>query len=143
MSPFVEALGHVNAGFNALSAVLIASGVYAIKTKRRTLHRNLMIASVASSALFLAGYLTRAAMHGTRAFEGTGAWRPIYFLVLIPHMLLAVAVVPLVLRLLWLAYHERFVEHRGLARWAYPIWLYVSVTGVIVYAMLYHWPSAA
>ena len=141
--PFVETLGHVNAGFNALSAVLIASGVYAIKSRRRLLHRNLMIAAVTSSALFLAGYLTRAAMHGTRAFEGAGAWRGVYFLVLVPHMILAVAVVPLVLRLLWLAYHERFDAHRALARWTYPIWLYVSVTGVIVYAMLYHWPSGA
>ena len=137
----VPNLGGINACFNALSASLLLVGFVAIKRGRRELHRACMLGAVVASALFLAGYLTRAALHGTRRFEGADWARDLYFAILVPHMILAVAVVPLVGFTLYRALRGRFEAHRRLARITYPIWLYVSVTGVVVYGMLYHWPS--
>jgi len=99
-----------------------------------------MLGAVAASCVFLVFYLTRMALFGDRHFEGTGGIRVAYLILLASHVLAAMAVVPLVLRTLYLGIRGRFDKHRPWARIAYPVWLYVSVTGVIVYAMLYHWP---
>lgn len=142
MEAIVPYLGGVNASFNALCACCLVAGYAAIRGGRRDVHRFCMLSAVTASALFLAGYLTRAALHGTRSFAGQGVWRTVYFAILIPHMILAVAVVFLVGFTLYYAFSSNFAAHRRIVRWTFPIWLYVSVTGVIVYLMLYHWPAA-
>ncbi|HEU4385484.1 MAG TPA: DUF420 domain-containing protein [Anaeromyxobacteraceae bacterium] len=134
----VEALPTVNASLNALSAALLLAGWRAIRSGRRERHRRLMLSALACSALFLAGYLTRVALTGTHRFPGGGALRAAYLVVLGSHTALAVAVLPMVLRTLYLALRGRFEAHRRIARWTFPVWLYVSVTGVAVYLMLYH-----
>jgi putative membrane protein len=138
----VPYLGGINACFNALSALLLVAGFTFIKRGRRDLHRLAMLSAFAASTLFLAGYLTRAVLHGTRSFGGTGWLRTLYFAILIPHMILAILVVPLILVTLTFALRGRFNKHRRLARVTFPIWMYVSVTGVIVYLMLYRLPLA-
>jgi putative membrane protein len=142
MDAIIPYLGGVNASFNALSAACLLAGYVAIRNHRRDVHRFFMLSAVTCSAIFLAGYLTRAALHGTRSFSGQGLWRWVYFLILIPHMILAVSVVFLVGFTLYYAFSSDFVRHRRIVRWTFPIWMYVSVTGVIVYLMLYHWPQA-
>jgi putative membrane protein len=127
----------LNATLNGLSAVLLTLGFVAIKRGRRDVHRAFMLAACGTSVLFLAGYLTRVALTGVHRFPGDGALRATYFAVLGSHTLLAVATLPLVLRTLYLAWRARFGEHRGVARFTFPVWLYVSVTGVVVYVMLY------
>jgi putative membrane protein len=97
-----------------------------------------MVSAFIASTVFLIGYLTRFYLTGTHRFPDVGVWRTIYLVILISHMILAVVTVPLVLRSLFLAYKKRYQEHRRIARWTFPIWMYVSVTGVVVYAMLYH-----
>ena len=131
-------LPKLNAGLNATSGICLVAGVWNIRRKRRDTHRAFMIAACVASLLFLVGYLTRVAMQGTHTFPGSGLLRTTYLAILISHMILAVAVVPLVIRTLWLALKGRFDKHPRLARVTFPIWLYVSVTGVIVYVMLYH-----
>ncbi len=131
-------LPSVNAALNATSAALLLSGWTAIRAGRRTLHRNLMVAALAASTLFLAGYITRIALTGTHRFPGGGALRATYLAVLGSHTLLAAATAPLVIRTIFLSLSARFSEHRRIARWTLPIWMYVSVTGVVVYVMLYH-----
>jgi len=138
-----DALPTVNAALNATSAVLLFAGWRAIRAGRRDVHRALMLCACGSSTLFLASYLTRIALTGTHRFPGTGLLRAAYLVVLGSHTVLAVAALPLVLRTLFLALRERFPEHRRIARWTLPIWLYVSVTGVVVYVMLYHLAPAA
>jgi putative membrane protein len=96
-----------------------------------------MTGAMWASGLFLAFYLTRVALTGTHRFAGTGAARTAYLTILVSHMILAVTLVPLVLRLLYLLRHHRFHDHARLARWTYPVWLYVSVTGIVVYILLY------
>lgn len=136
-----EILATNNAFLNASSGVCLALAVRAIRKGDREKHRKLMFAALTCSALFLASYLVRVALYPSRPFAGTGAARAVYLVILFSHMLLAMAVPPLALRALWLSeVKKRFEEHRRLARVAFPIWMYVSVTGVIVYAMLFHWP---
>jgi len=135
---FIEALPTVNASLNAISAILAVAGWRAIRAGKRERHRTLMLSALLCSALFLAGYLTRMALTGTHRFPGGGALRAVYLAVLGSHTVLAAAALPLVLRTLYLALRERFEAHRRLARWTFPIWAYVSVTGVVVYLMLYH-----
>ena len=132
-----DLLPPLNASLNAASAALLVLGWRAIRAGRRERHRVRMLAALGTSALFLAGYLTRVALTGTHRFPGTGALRGVYLAVLASHTLLAAAVVPLVLRTAWLALRGRFAEHRRIARWTLPVWLYVSATGVVVYALLY------
>jgi putative membrane protein len=131
------ALPTLNALLNACSAVLVFLGWRAIRGGRRALHRKLMLGACASSVLFLAGYLTRIALTGTHRFPGTGALRALYLAVLVSHTLLAAVTLPLVLRTLFLSLAERFSEHRRIARFTLPVWMYVSVTGVLVYVLLY------
>ncbi len=130
-------LPSVNAALNATSAALLVGGFAAIRAGRRDVHRRFMLGALASSTLFLAGYLTRIALTGTHRFPGGGALRATYLAVLGSHTLLAAIALPLVLRTVFLAWRGRFPSHRRIARWTLPVWLYVSVTGVAVYALLY------
>ncbi|MDE2795529.1 MAG: DUF420 domain-containing protein [Gemmatimonadota bacterium] len=133
-----EALAAVNAGLNLTSTVLLLAGVRHIRRRQIRKHRRCMIGAVTASALFLALYLLRFSLTGTHAFEGPELVRRIYLAILFSHMVLAAAVVPLVLRLLYLLRRRKFKAHGRLARWTLPVWLYVSVTGLFVYFMLYH-----
>ena len=132
-----EILPPVNASLNATSAVLIALGWRAIRAGDRTRHRALMISALCVSALFLVGYLTRVALTGTHRFPGSGPLRSGYLLLLGTHTVLAAAIVPLIGIAVYFAWRGRFDAHRRVARFALPAWLYVSVTGVLVYVMLY------
>jgi len=129
----------VNATLNATSAVLLFNGYRLIRKKRITAHKRSMIAACCTSALFLISYLTYHYFHGSTPFTVQGWVRPVYFSILISHTILAAAIVPLALITLIRALRERFDQHRRIARWTLPIWLYVSATGVIIYFMLYHW----
>ncbi len=133
-----DALPAVNATLNAASATLVLLGFRAIRRGERERHRALMLGAVGCSVLFLAGYLTRIALTGTHRFPDVAPLRAVYLAVLASHTVLAALAGPLVLRTLFLALRERFPDHRRIARATLPVWLYVSVTGVVVYAMLYH-----
>ncbi len=128
----------VDAALNAASAALLTLGFVFIRRKNVTAHKFCMLSAVGTSALFLACYLTYHYFHGTTRFTGKGAVRPMYFGILISHTVLAATIVPLVVATLYRALRGRFDLHRRLARWTLPAWLYVSVTGVVVYWMLYH-----
>jgi putative membrane protein len=130
-------LPSVNATLNALAAVLLVGGYGCIRTGRRAAHRRFMLAAFGTSALFLVSYVTYHATHLATTFPGHGAARGVYFTILITHIALAIAIVPLALTVLYRAWRVDFARHRRLARWTLPIWLYVSVTGVVVYWMLY------
>lgn len=138
------ALPHLNAALNVTTAMLLTAGWICIRRKRVEAHRAFMIGAVCASGAFLVSYLTyHFGGAGFTRFTGEGAVRPVYFAVLISHTVLAAALAPLVALTLVPALRERFDRHRRIARWTLPIWLYVSVTGVVVYAMLYHlWPGA-
>ena len=128
----------VNASFNGLSAVLLAFGFYFIKRGNKIAHRNCMIAAVCSSALFLAGYLTYHFTVKTITHFVDPAWfRPIYLTLLLTHTLLAVVVLPLVITTIVFAAKGNFESHKKIARWTWPVWMYVSVTGVVIYFLLY------
>lgn len=132
----------MNAALNGLSATLLAAGYAAIRRRNIPLHRRLMLGAVTASATFLVSYLYYHAHAGVTRFAGTGAARPAYFAVLLTHTTLAAVIVPLVVVTVYRALRERFASHRRIARWTLPLWLYVSVTGVVVYTMLYHlYPS--
>jgi putative membrane protein len=126
----------VNASFNALAAVLLVSGLVAIKNRNIALHKRLMVSAFAASSLFLIGYIAYHYVHGDTKFTGQGPIRTVYFAILISHVLLSVAVVPMALTSFYFAFRQRFVTHAKVARVLFPIWLYVSVTGVVIYFML-------
>ena len=128
----------INASLNGTSAVLLVTAHSMIKRGRVATHRGLMLAAVITSSLFLVSYLYYHAHVGSVHFQGQGWSRPVYFSILISHTNLAAAIVPLVIITLSRALRQRFDRHRAIARWTYPIWLYVSVTGVVIYFMLYH-----
>lgn len=128
----------INATLNGTSAVLLVSAHSLIKRGRVAAHRALMLTAIATSTLFLVSYLYYHYHVGSVRFQGHGWSRPVYFTILISHTILAAAIVPLVIITLSRALRERFDRHRAIARWTYPLWLYVSVTGVIIYVMLYH-----
>lgn len=128
----------IDATMNGITTVLLVVGHSFIKRGRLAAHRAFMIAAVISSAIFLCSYLYFHYHVGSVHFQGRGWSRPVYFTILISHVILAAAIVPLVIITLSQALRERFDKHRAIARWTYPLWLYVSVTGVIVYVMLYH-----
>jgi putative membrane protein len=129
-------LPFVNAFFNSVSAAAILMGVRAIRGGRRDVHQRWMFTALASSAVFLVSYVVYHALHGDSRFLGQGLVRPIYFAILISHILLSVVALPMVLSTFYLSLSGRFAAHRQLARWTFPIWLYVSITGVVVFAML-------
>src|SRR5438067_7744993 len=128
----------INATLNGTSAVLLVTAHSMIKRGRVATHRGLMLAAVTTSSLFLISYLYYHAHVGSVHFQGQGWSRPLYFTILISHTILAAAIVPLVIITLSRALRQRFDRHRLIARWTYPVWLYVSITGVVVYVMLYH-----
>jgi putative membrane protein len=132
-----EVLPSINATLNGLSAVWIVVGYRSIKQKNIPLHRFSMQAAFITSSIFLICYLTRVYLTGTHRYPGDGWMRTLYLGILLTHTILAVVTVPVVLRSLFLARNQRFVEHRKIARYSLPVWLYVSVTGVVVYLMLY------
>ena len=133
----LAALPLLNAGLNAASAVFLLAGYLLIRSGRREAHRRCMLAALTSSSVFLTSYLIYHFQVGSVRFKGTGAARAAYFAILISHTLLAVAIVPLVVVTLARALRERFDQHRRLARVTLPLWGYVSVTGVVIYWMLY------
>ena len=133
----VSQLPAVNAALNSLSAILLVGGYLFIKSRNIKAHKACMLSAFASSMLFLASYLVYHYQVGSVPFKGQGGIRLVYFIILLTHTILATTVVPLALVTLFRAFKERFDAHRRIARWTFPIWLYVSVTGVIVYWMLY------
>ena len=135
----IEYLPTLNACLNSASAVFLLLGRFAIARGDRTLHKRSMISAVTVSVLFLISYLTFHAIHGSTRFTGMGPVRTLYFTILTTHTILAAAIVPMVIVTLRRGLAAKFALHTAIARWTFPIWLYVSVTGVIVYFMLYHW----
>jgi putative membrane protein len=133
----IAQLPTLNAALNSLSAVFLLAGFLLIKSGNRNAHRTCMLTAFACSILFLISYLFYHYHVGSVPFKGQGWIRPVYFTILLTHTILAVTVVPLALVTLRRAWRENFVAHRRIARWTFPIWMYVSVTGVIVYWMLY------
>jgi putative membrane protein len=133
----VSQLPSVNAALNSLSAILLVAGFLFIKSRNIKAHRACMLAAFASSIFFLISYLVYHYQVGSVPFKGQGRIRLVYFTILLTHTILATTIVPLALVTLFRAFKERFDLHRRIARWTFPIWLYVSVTGVVVYWMLY------
>jgi putative membrane protein len=133
----IYSLAPLNAILNTAATVLLLAGFYFIKHRNIPAHRFCMISAVCVSAAFLISYLTFHYEVGDILFTGRGWIRPVYFAILIPHVILAGLIVPLALITLYFALRGRFASHRRIARWTWPLWIYVSVTGVIVYLMLY------
>lgn len=131
-------LPHLNASLNALSGLLLLAGFFFIRRRRVTAHLVCMVGALCVSALFLISYLVYHYNYGSVRFTGEGAVRRFYLAILLTHTVLAVVIVPLILLTVRRAARGEFLRHRRLARWTYPLWLYVSATGVVVYLMLYH-----
>ena len=142
MSEYISYLPHLNACLNGTSAVLLFTGYTFIRKRNVVAHRACQIAALVISLLFLASYLTYHYHHGATRFQGTGFVRTFYFTILTSHTILAMVIVPLVILTFYRAFRGEFGRHRRIARITLPIWLYVCVTGVIVYLMLYQiYPS--
>jgi len=133
----IHTLPAVNATLNAISGVLLVIGYALMRARRIELHRRVMIAAFVTSSLFLVCYLIYHAQVGSVRFTREGFVRPLYFTILITHVTLAAAVLPLAIVTLTRGLKGRYPRHRAIARWTFPIWLYVSVTGVLVYVLLY------
>lgn len=138
MAEYISSLPHLNAVLNSTSAFLLVAGYSFIRAGRVAAHRNCQILALSISVLFLISYLTYHFNHGATRFTGQGFVRTVYFTILTSHTILAVVIVPLVILTVYRAARGDFVRHRRVARWTLPLWLYVSVTGVLVYLMLYH-----
>ncbi len=142
MPDYISYLPHLNAFLNTTSALFLIAGYRFIRAGFIRPHRNCQIAALVTSTCFLISYLTYHYYHGDTLFLGQGIVRPFYFAILITHVILAIVIVPLVLITVYRAARGDFIRHRRIARWTLPLWLYVSVTGVIVYLMLYRiYPS--
>ncbi|MFN2531260.1 MAG: DUF420 domain-containing protein [Pyrinomonadaceae bacterium] len=142
MSALFPYLPHINALLNGTCALLLIAGYLNIRAGKVSAHRACQLSAVVVSLLFLVSYITYHYQHGTTRFEGQGFARPLYFTILTSHTILAVAIVPLVSISLYRALRGDFVRHRKIARITLPLWLYVSITGVVVYLMLYRiYPS--
>lgn len=128
----------LNACLNSLSTVFLSLGYYFIRKKNTVAHRNCMVAAFSTSCLFLISYLIYHYGAGSVRFQGQGTVRYVYFTILLTHTVLAVVIVPMILMTLSRAFKQRFELHRKIARWTWPLWMYVSVTGVVIYLMLYH-----
>lgn len=129
-------LPSVNAAFNACASVALILGIFAIKRGERRKHRTFMISAFVFSTLFLLGYITHHALHGDTKFAGEGSIKTLYLSILASHVVLSVGALPMVLTTFYLSLSGRFDRHKRLARYTFPVWLYVSVTGVVVFAML-------
>lgn len=143
-----RSLAPLNALLNGTASVLLLAGFVFIKRRNVRAHRLCMIAAMIMSALFLISYLTFHYHVGDVRFSGQGAIRAVYFGILVPHIILAGVIVPLATGTIWLALRGNFVRHRRIARWTWPLWMYVSVTGVVIYFLLYRvfapiWPPTA
>jgi len=134
----ISDLPALNATLNAISATLLVCGYVLIRRGRRTLHERCMLGALATSALFLISYVTYHYNAGSRPFTGQGPIRVVYFTILVTHVVLAAVIVPLALVTAARGLRSQFNRHVRIARWTLPIWLYVSVTGVVIYVMLYH-----
>jgi putative membrane protein len=142
VTDYFSVLPHLNAVLNTSSFVLLSSGYFFIRRKKVAAHRNCQIAALSTSVLFLISYLTYHAHHGVTRFAGQGIARPVYFTILYTHTFLAAVIVPLVIITVRRAKRGEFQKHKRIARVTLPMWLYVSITGVFVYFMLYHlYPS--
>ena len=141
-SQYISYLPHLNACLNATSAILLLSGYSFIRARNIAAHRACQIVALIVSLLFLTSYLIYHYNHGSTRFQGTGIVRPIYFTILTTHTILAIVIVPLIIITFYRALRADFSRHRRIARITLPLWLYVSITGVIVYLMFYHiYPS--
>lgn len=127
-----------NALLNATSALLVATGFFYIRRRQIETHRKFMVAAFATSTIFLISYLAYHYTVGTTRFTGTGWMRTVYLSILLSHTVLAAVIVPMVLTTLYRGLRGQYEQHRWIARWTLPLWIYVSVTGVVIYAMLYH-----
>jgi putative membrane protein len=133
---WVSSLPAANAFFNSMSALCLICGYINIRRRNRAVHMRFMLTATCFSALFLASYVTYHFYHGDTLFPGHGWIRPVYFFILITHIGLSMIALPLILATLWFALHSDFRIHRRIAPWTFPIWLYVSVTGVVVFLFL-------
>ena len=133
----ISHLPTVNATLNTISCILLITGYVQIRQRKIKAHKNCMLAAFGVSVLFLISYVIYHVNAGSKEFTKQGWIRPVYFTILISHIILAFVIVPLALRTLYLAWRERFEAHRRIAKITFPIWLYVSVTGVLIYLMLY------
>ena len=131
-----------NSLLNATCATLLVLGYRAIKAGEIERHKKLMLAAFGVSCVFLVSYLTRFALEGSKPFTGEGAWRPVYFTILFSHMILAAVVPFMAIRSIFLGLKDRRADHKRIASKTFPAWVYVSVTGVLVYVMLYHYPGS-
>jgi uncharacterized membrane protein YozB (DUF420 family) len=127
----------LNAILNGISALLLSSGYIAIRCQRVSIHKSCMLSACVTSTLFLTSYLVYHYYTGSRPFAGQGGIRAVYFAILISHTILATVIVPMVILTLYRAFTSQWPKHQRLARWTLPLWLYVSVTGVVIYIMLY------
>lgn len=135
---WTAALPHLTATLNGVALVLMLAGFALVRGGRPDLHRRLMLAAVAACALFLAAYVAHHAVNPIFVFRGSDAARPFYYALLVSHVALAALVTPMVVLTAWRGLSGRIAPHRGLARWTLPVWVYVSVTGIAVYALLHH-----
>jgi uncharacterized membrane protein YozB (DUF420 family) len=133
----IQDLPALNATLNGLSAILLTTGYLLIRRGRRDLHKRCMLAALATSALFLVSYVIYHLNIGSRPFPGQGSIRLVYFVILITHVILAAAILPLALITTARGLKDQYDRHVRIARWTLPLWLYVSVTGVVIYLMLY------
>ena len=131
----------LNATLNALAGILLVSAYVMIRKGNVVRHRALMLAAFSTSVLFLVSYVIYHVNIGSRAFTGTGVIRVVYFVILITHVVLAIAIVPMAVVTLRRGLRRDDLRHKAIARWTFPIWLYVSVTGIVVYGMLYMLPT--
>lgn len=136
MIPYAS-LPAINAVLNTSCALILSAGFYFIRKKNVRAHRACMVAAFATSTVFLISYLTYHAHAGHVRYQGEGLFRGVYFTILITHTILAVVILPMILRTFYLAFKNRVEEHRAWARWTLPLWFYVSVTGVVIYEMLF------
>lgn len=134
----LQSLTIASTTFIVLSGISLLVGWYFIRRKQIDAHRKAMLAASSFAALFLVAYVTRWSMYGSKPFPGSGGWKAFYFINLVPHIILAMVLAPLVVRLLYLALGRRdFAAHRRLARWVLPLWLYVAGSGWLIYYLLY------
>jgi len=134
----IENLPAINAALNGTAGILLAIGYYFIKQGNMAAHKKAMISAFVVSSIFLVSYLVYHAHAGSTKFLGTGFIRPVYFTILISHIILAAVIVPMAIITMFRGLKARYDKHKKIARWTLPIWLYVSVTGVMIYFMLYH-----
>ena len=129
----------LNATLNFISAVLLAFGYVFIKKQQPQTHKKIMLAAIVSSALFLISYLIYHANVGSVPYQHHDWTRPVYFIILIPHVILAGVMVPFILAAVWLALKGKFDKHKKLVKWVWPVWMFVSISGIVIYLMLYHY----